>query len=229
MGRFDSSTRNSRCNAPLSASDPAASMVVGLVCVELLGTFSRTSPRSQDRGHLVQQGLEGDRIVDIRRRQLGRERDPIPIYNEVVFAARFSAVGRIWTRLWSPFFAGTLALSREARLQSIWSARPSSSRSTRWSRCQTPDSCQSLNRRQQVIPLPQPSSCGRYSHGIPVFSTNRMPVRAARFGTRGRPPFGLAGSAGRRGSIRFQSASDTNGLPTDPTVITTELPANPFC
>ena len=33
------------------------------------------------------------------------------------------------------------------------------------------------------MPQPQPISCGRYSHGMPVFSTKMMPVSAARSGT----------------------------------------------
>lgn len=37
--------------------------------------------------------------------------------------------------------------------------------------------------------LPQPSSRGRYSQGIPVLRTNRTPVRAARSLMRSRPPF----------------------------------------
>lgn len=49
-------------------------------------------------------------------------------------------------------------------------------------------------RRQHVMPLPKPSSCGRSSHGIPVRSTYRMPLSAARSSTvRRRPPL-------RRGS-----------------------------
>ncbi len=39
-------------------------------------------------------------------------------------------------------------------------------------RCPTPASLQSRSRRQQVIPDPKPSSCGRYHHGMPVYSTN---------------------------------------------------------
>ena len=38
--------------------------------------------------------------------------------------------------------------------------------------------------------LPQPSSRGRYSHGIPVLRTNRIPVTAAQSSMRGRAPFG---------------------------------------
>jgi hypothetical protein len=61
--------------------------------------------------------------------------------------------------------------------------------------------------RQQVIPDPQPSSFGNICHGIPLRSTKTMPVRHARSGTRGRPPFGRGGEGGRSGSMRFHSAS----------------------
>lgn len=49
-------------------------------------------------------------------------------------------------------------------------------------------SCQSLRRRQHVIPEPQPSSRGNICQGMPLRSTNRMPVRQARSDTRGLPP-----------------------------------------
>jgi hypothetical protein len=41
-------------------------------------------------------------------------------------------------------------------------------------------SCQSRGRRQQVMPEPQPSSFGSIRLGMPLRSTNRMPVRHAR-------------------------------------------------
>ena len=40
--------------------------------------------------------------------------------------------------------------------------------------------CQSRGRRQQVMPEPQPSSFGSIRLGMPLRSTNRMPVRHAR-------------------------------------------------
>jgi len=67
----------------------------------------------------------------------------------------------------APFFAGRLALSTLARDQPIRSAAPRRSRRRRWSQCQTPAAPQSRSRRQQVIPLPQPNSCGRSPQGIP--------------------------------------------------------------
>jgi hypothetical protein len=108
--------------------------------------------------------------------------------------------------------AGTLPESIEALDQSIWSARDKHSRKVRWSFSHTPASCQSRKRRQQVIPLPQPISGGSISHGMPVFSTKRIPVRTARLSKRGRPPLGLGCSGGRRGSTSFHSSSVIKGF-----------------
>lgn len=77
---------------------------------------------------------------------------------------------------------------------------------------QTPVSCHSLSRRQQVIPLPHASSGGRADQGQPVCSTKRTPVKTSRFAIRGRPAFGRGGREARMDSTRFQSASGTNGF-----------------
>jgi hypothetical protein len=108
--------------------------------------------------------------------------------------------------------AGTDALSRHARRQSMAPARPSRSRSTRWSRSHTPFACHSFKRRQQVLPEPQPISWGSICQGRPERSTNRMPASATRSGTRGRPPLGLGRSAGRMGSITAHRSSERRGL-----------------
>jgi hypothetical protein len=76
----------------------------------------------------------------------------------------------------------------------------------------TPASCQSFNRRQQVMPQPQPNSCGKYSQGQPVRAMNSMPVSAARSGTRGRPPLGLGLCGGSKGSMIDHNSSVSNGL-----------------
>ena len=109
--------------------------------------------------------------------------------------------------------AGTLDASTLARLQSILPAAPKRLSNSWWSRCQTPAFCQSRSRRQQVIPLPQPISWGRSSQGMPVFSTKRIPVSAARSDTvNGCPPFGWAGFGGSNGSTTVHSSSLTSGL-----------------
>jgi uncharacterized membrane protein YgcG len=79
-----------------------------------------------------------------------------------------------------------------------------------WSLRQTLASCHSFSRRQQVIPLPQPISGGRYCHGNPVMSTKRMPRNTSRFGRRGRPPRSFSGSGGSKGSMTAHSSSVIN-------------------
>jgi hypothetical protein len=79
------------------------------------------------------------------------------------------------------------------------SQRASQSSKEKWISCQMPASCQSRNRRQQVMPEPQPSSCGSISQGIPLRRTNRIPVKQARSGKRGLPLLGLRGEGGSSG------------------------------
>ena len=96
-----------------------------------------------------------------------------------------------------------------ARLQLIRSAarRP---RSNSWCNpSQTPASCQSRRRRQQVMPDPHPFSSRSISHWMPVRSTNRIPVSAARSDIRGLPPRDRGGAGGSSGSMIDQSASET--------------------
>ena len=62
-----------------------------------------------------------------------------------------------------------------------------------------PCSCQSRKRRQQVIPEPQPSSCGSISQGIPLRNRNTIPARHARSAKRGLPLLGFAFEVGIKG------------------------------
>jgi hypothetical protein len=130
----------------------------------------------------------------------------------VTLRAILASIRWIRPRLRPPKTARTLQLSTADVLQSIASASPSSSRSRRQTFLHTPATCQSRSRRQQVIPDPHCISVGKYSHGVPVLKTKRIPVRAARSGTRGRPPFGFGGSGGNSGAIRSQSSSGNKGL-----------------
>ncbi len=192
----------------------AAARVVSLVGVQLTRPLARCTPGppdAPDAGDGIDQLLEDSAVVDIGRRNLQCERDALPLDREVPLGARLAAAGRIWAGVWPPFLAGTVAASTAARSQSIPLRAPSSSRMTRWNACQTPAWCHSRKRRQQVTPLPQPISWGSSSQGRPLRRTNRMPVRAARSGTRGRPPFGFGFSGGKNGSIAAQSVSETSG------------------
>lgn len=81
--------------------------------------------------------------------------------------------------------------------KSIWSAWRSLFSRMRWTLCHTPACFQSRSRRQQVMPEPQPISCGSISQGMPDMRTNRMPVKHARSGSGLRP--GLRFLRGRAG------------------------------
>jgi hypothetical protein len=144
------------------------------------------------------------------------ERDAAPVDHNMALRAGhplgLAAIRRVGADGFAPLLAGMLAESRLARLQSMRSASPNRSRSSRWSRSHTPASCQSRSRRQQVTPEPHPSSWGSISHGMPDFRTKMIPVKAARFGMRGRPPLGLGGSGGSSGATTAHRSSLTSGL-----------------
>jgi hypothetical protein len=194
---------------------PAAGVIVALIGVQLGGPGPWATVGALDRLDGLDQLLEDERVVDVGCGEPDCQRDALPVDHNMALRARFAAIRRVRADLLvrpAPPLAGTLEPSRLARDQSIWSASPRRSSRTRWRRCQTPARSQSRKRRQQVIPLPQPSSWGRYSQGSPVLSTNRMPVSTARSETLGRPPLGLGGSGGSSGAIASQSASLTRGL-----------------
>ena len=176
-----------RC--PLPAGAAAAAVVVGLVGVQLLRPPPRPAARLAHRRHGVERLLEHDAVVDVGGREQDGQGDALPVDDEVTLAARLAAVGRVRSVAAPPALAGRLAASSEHRLQSISPALPSRSSSAWWNACQMPASCQSRSRRQQVMPEPQPISCGSISQGMPLFSTNRMPVRAARSSTAGGRPW----------------------------------------
>jgi hypothetical protein len=159
----------------------------------------------------VDQREELGDVVSIRTRERDHQRDALRFGEDMVLAARAGAIRRIGTRVGPPFTARMLELSTTARDQSISPAWWNSSSSARWIFFHAPAACQSRNRRQQVIPDPQPISLGRYSHGQPLISTKMIPVRAARSATRGRPVF-WGEPRGRCGSISSHSASSSKGF-----------------
>ena len=143
---------------------------------------ARASGLPADGRHLIHQRQQLSHVVTVRRREREREWEPFPVGEQVVFRAPPSAVRGIGARVRPPFSARSEALSTTARDQSIWSAARNSASNVRRIRSHTPASCQSRSRRQHVIPE-QPISRGRYSHGMLVRNTNRMPFKATRFGT----------------------------------------------
>jgi hypothetical protein len=212
LARVDPPPRDPRGDAASPQRTAQGRGIVRLVGVQLgraLPGPPRPSPRPDDRRDLVDQGEQLGRVVDVGRREADGEGDAPLVDDEVVLGARLAAVGRVRPGRLAPLLARTLRLSTLARLQSMAASSPSQLSTVVCNRSQTPASCQSRSRRQQVVPFPQPSSFGRSRHGQPVRRTKMIPPSAARFGTRGRPPFGLGGSLGKIGSIASQRSSGT--------------------
>src|ERR671938_524061 len=209
---LDSLAGNAALDTPPLQGDPTGRAVIRLVGVQLVRTLAGPSTGPLDRLDAIDQRGEDASIRPIRRRQPHCEGDAVALDHNVALAARFAAIRRIRPGLLAPLLAGAKALSTLARRQSILSASPKRSKTDWCKRAHTPACCQSRKRRQQVTPLPQPSSWGNISQGMPLLSTKRIPVKAARSGTRGRPPFGLGGSGGNSGLMLSHRASLTNGL-----------------
>ena len=148
--------------------------------------------------------------MTVRSGQFDPQGNAMTIANQVALTATLSPICRIWPSQQPPKTARTEQQSTTARDQSIWPSRESQSSKAKWIKSQIPSCCQSRNRRQQVIPEPQPSLCGSIRHGIPLRSTKMMPTRQARSVRRGRPPCDLGDGFGRRGSIKFHNASGTS-------------------
>ena len=180
--------------------------IVGAIGERCVGTLAAAAPWAFDRRNRVDQRDRRLRVVDVRAGMRDGQRRPLAIADNMPLRAIFAAIRGIGAGLLPPKSARTEQLSNATFDQSISSTRPNSSNSTRHSLSHTPAACQSRRRRQQVMPEPQPSSWGKYSQGQPVRSTNRMPVSVCRFDTRGRPPLGLAGSGGKKGSMHVHTS-----------------------
>ena len=146
-----------------------------------LAWSARPTMRSDDRRDGIDQWETLRHVVGMGRRAPDRQRDAGAVDNQVVRGAGFAAVGRNGAGLLALLLARTLRLSTLARDQSMAVSSPSHVSSVVGNRVQTPASCQSRSRRQQVAPLPQPSALGRSRHGQPVRRTTLIPARAAQY------------------------------------------------
>jgi hypothetical protein len=209
--RLDPLARDAGADATFPARTAAPGIVVAFVGMQLVRTESGPTSGSGNGRNAIQQIVQNFGVMNVGGRQEHGQRNALSIDEKMVFRARFAFVRRVRAGFFAPFFAATVAESTAARLQSISPARPNFSKNTQCRRRQTPASCHSLSRRQQVIPLPQPISLGSISQGMPLRRTNRMPVRAARSDTRGRPPFGFGFSGGNKGATCSHSLSSSMG------------------
>ena len=218
LGRFDATTSDAWNDAPRTTRCPGLAGIECLVAVQLVGSKARAADGLLDGRDAVQQWLQQRGVRNVGPAQLDGEWDALAVDEKVVFRAGPAAIRRVRADfIGAPFFAAMLEPSIAARDQSMAPRSPSSSSTNRCSADQTPASVQSRILRQHVTPEPQPISKGNMRHWMPVRSTNRIPVSAARSGTRGRPPSGFGSSGGSNGSTRSHSASDTSGFAMGPT------------
>src|SRR6185503_21126586 len=184
--------------------------VIGAVGVQRIRSLARTSTPTAHRRDGLDQWEELGDVVGVAGSQAGRQRNAATVGDHMVLGAWPGAVDWARAAFGPRRIARACELSITARDQSSAPAAFSSAKSASCSRCHTPASFHSASRRQQVIPDPNPSSWGRNSHWIPVCSTNRMPCKTSRSGSRLRPNWGNAYSQrGNSGSIRSHSSSGT--------------------
>jgi hypothetical protein len=210
--RLNAFPGNPCLNPALAQGLPAVRVVIALIRMQFGWALARPTTRPLDRFHRIHQCREDGVVRAVRTSHANGQGDPLPVDQHMALRARFAAIRRVRAGRGAPPLAGTLALSALARDQSMRSAPPSRFSRTRCRRCQTPAAIQSRRRRQHVTPLPQPSSWGSSSQGMPLLSTKRIPVSAARSGIRGRPPCGFGDSDGNSGAIAAHRSSLTSGL-----------------
>lgn len=188
--------------------------VVGAIALHTLRSFPWPSRFSGDRRYGIDERYELGYVVTMSGGNFRRERNAMGVCDHMVFRAFFAAIRGTGAGVPPPKTARTEPESTTARDQSILSAACKWPNKSRWILVQTPARCHWRRRRQQVMPLPHPNSCGRYSHGVPVTSTYKMPVNALRLlmglrpGNRKRRRFGL----GNTGSRIAHNESSKRGL-----------------
>lgn len=114
--RLLSAATNVRDDATCSGFVFGVSVVVPFVEAQVHRP-ARTSRRTDEDG--VERGAHHPFVVDVRSRQGDGERDTSAVSQNVAFAAKFCAIGRIRAGELPPFGAFTVALSREVHAQSI--------------------------------------------------------------------------------------------------------------
>jgi hypothetical protein len=218
LAAVHASSGNSRDDASLAQGFSVDPGVVPFVCMQLDRALTWPTSPSQERRNGVNHLLQHCGICHIGSSTLQGERYSSSANHKMTLRAWFPLIRRVRSDallFCLPFFnplALTVCESKEALDQPISPASLRVSSSILCSFSHTPAFSQSRSLRQQVMPEPQPISCGSISHCKPDFSTNTMPVSAARLGIRGLPPFGLGGSGGKSGSITFHNTSDINAF-----------------
>ncbi len=183
--------------------------IVAAIGVDDAGLLKRSATNAANGWNRINERQQLRDVVGVRASQDRNERNAVGVYEDVVLGTGSRAIGGVRASFSPAPTARTDDESTAAYDRSIWPAARnlSSSNSCSWSH--TPAFCQSLNRRQHVAPEPKPRRVGKWFQRIPVLNTNRMPLRAARSDTRGRPGslFARSFAGGSNGSISIHSSS----------------------
>jgi hypothetical protein len=206
---FFSAFGDDRADAALPEQAAVFVVVVAPVGEECVGPVPGSADGAGHGRNLVQQGQQLRDVVAVSAGQRHRERDALAVGEDVVLAARPCAVDRAGTAFGPRRAARTWEESITARDQSSFFAARSFFSSTRCRSSHTPAAFHAARRRQHVMPEPKPNSWGRYSHWMPVCSTNRIPHSACRSGIRGRPSTSFGPGLGSNGSTSDHSSSET--------------------
>jgi hypothetical protein len=212
---LDTSPGNARCDTSFAKGGPIPFRVVPFVSMHLVRALARPAPPTLQRRNGIYHLLQHRGVGHVSSRTLQRQWYSSSADHKMALRTWFSLIRRVLAYCLFPLFtplALTVCESKEALDQSISPAWLRLSSSSLCNFSHTPAFSQSRSRRQQVIPDPQPISCGSISHCRPDLRTNTMPVSAARFAMRGLPPFGLGGSRGNSGSITSHNSSGTSGF-----------------
>ena len=172
----------------------------------------RPTRTTAQRRNAIDERQQLRHVVPVRRREARDNRNPVGVGKNMMFRPGLTAIGRVRSSFFPPRSARSDALSTTARARSSWPRRRNSVSNRRWSRFQTPARCHFARRRQHVLPEPHPISFGNIFQGMPLRSTNRMPVSTARSGIGFRPAcWRLRGRRfGSKGSIRVHKSSSTS-------------------
>jgi hypothetical protein len=199
-----------------AAGAKSAAMRVGVIAtvrINGLGLAKRSAASAANRRDSVDQRQQLRDIVAVGAGHDHADRNSVGVYEHMVFGPWSCAISGVWPGFWPAPTARTDDESIAAYEKSSWPDSRSLSSSSRCSLSHNPACCQSCKRRQQVAPEPNPNRVGRWFHRIPVFSTRRMPLSAARSETGNLPGYrvrrGLGG--GRSGSISAHSSSSMIG------------------
>jgi hypothetical protein len=102
LARLDTSAGDARRDTPLAASNSAMGEVIRLVAVQLRRPLAGTAPKPRDRVDRIQHRLQHPGVVPVGRGEQNRERNAVPVHEQVPLRAWSAPVRRIRTSFLAP-------------------------------------------------------------------------------------------------------------------------------